>query len=688
VRATSKFDLTLNLTAFQRGIRGVLEYSTDLFERATIARMVRGFARVLERVGGDPDVRLSALDLMDAAERRQVVETWNATTRAYPAGRSLAEWFEAQVERTPEAVAVVCGATALSYRELDARANGLAHDLRGRGIGPESRVGICLERGPALLVAILGVLKAGGAYVPLEPSAPAERLRYMLEDAAVAVLVVQESRRERIAVPATVTVVSLDAAGGAPRRAHAPARTLTGAHLCYVIYTSGSTGRPKGVAMHHQGVSNYIDWGIRHYGAAAGNGAPVFSSMAVDLTITNLLPLFVGRPVHLLADEYPIEALAHLVRRRPDFGLIKITPTQLSLLTPLVTAAEARAATRTLVVGADFLHAETTTFWQEHAPGVRLLNEYGPTETVVGCSAYTLPPGVHRQGAVPVGGPIQNLRFYVVDGQLRPVPVGVAGELYIGGVGVARGYLHRPALSAEKFGPDPFGAAAGGRLYRTGDRARWRADGNLEILGRADRQVKLRGYRVELGEIETVLRQHVAVTDCLVVVREDRPADRQLVAYVVGAVDPEALRAHLRTRVPDYMVPDAIVPLDTLPHTPTGKLDLKTLPFPRTAETSHPYEEPRTTVEAVLADIWASVLGRDRISATANFFDLGGHSLVIMRLVAQIRTAFGVDLSIRTVFSVPTVRAMAAEIETRIYDDVVALSEPEATQLVGANYSA
>ncbi|HYR07681.1 MAG TPA: amino acid adenylation domain-containing protein, partial [Longimicrobium sp.] len=615
-----------------------LSYDEGRFESAAAERMLEHLGRLLEQVAENPERPVAGLTLLDGAERARVVEEWNRTDAAYPADRCIHQLFQAQAARTPDAAAVVFGDASLSYRELDARANRIAHHLAGLGVGPEVRVGLCLERGLDLLPALLGVIKAGGAYVPVDPAHPAERIGYVLEDSAAAVLLTQASLRESIPVGPEVRVVCVDAEGEriAAESAEPPVTAVTAENLAYVIYTSGSTGRPKGVAMHHRGVCNYIDWGVRAYGADQGSGAPVFSSMAVDLTITNLLPLFAGLPVHLLPEENAVEALAEAIRGKRDFGLIKITPTHLSLLTPLLTPEEARGAARTLVVGADFLPAEPTVFWQDHAPEVRLMNEYGPTETVVGGSAYLLPPGVHRHGPVPVGGPIQNLRFYVLDAYGEPVPVGLPGELYIGGAGVARGYLGRPGLSAEKFVPDPF-AGGGARMYRTGDRARWLEGGNLMILGRTDSQVKVRGYRVELGEIEAALRRHDAVSGCLVVLREDVPGERRLVAYVVGNAGTDALREHLRQSLPEHMVPEAFVPLDTLPRTTTGKIDPRTLPAPELASAEERYVAPRTPVEESLAEIWAEVLDVPRAGAADDFFALGGHSLRVMRLVSAVR---------------------------------------------------
>ncbi|HEV2150062.1 MAG TPA: amino acid adenylation domain-containing protein [Longimicrobiaceae bacterium] len=661
-REATKFDLTLVLYAHPRGITGALQYSTDLFGHGTARRMVQHLERVLEQVGDDPDRRLSRLQLMGRAERARVLG-WNRTEAKYPADRCIHQLFEAQAERTPDAVALAFEGRTLTFRDLDVRANRLAHHLAGRGVGPEVRVGICMERGPELMVAILGVMKAGGAYVPLDPSFPAERMSYLLADSGVAVLLTHARVQDRLPPGGGVEVLAIDREWEriAAERADPPESGVTSENLAYVIYTSGSTGLPKGVAMHHRGVCNYIHWGVRAYGADQGTGAPVFTSMAVDLTVTNLLPLFAGHPVSLLPEESPVEALAQVLREQPGFGLIKITPIHLGLLNSMLAPGDLPAAAHTLVVGADFLSAEPTVPWQEHAPGVRLMNEYGPTETVVGCSAYVLPAGKHRAGPVPVGRPIQNITFHVLDAHLEPVPVGLPGELYIGGAGVARGYLGRPELSAEKFVPDPF-ADPGARMYRSGDRARWLADGNLLILGRTDAQVKIRGYRVELGEVEAVLRQRPEVRECVAVVREDRPGDRRLVAYVVAdasAADPAELREHLRRSVPEYMVPSAIVVLDSLPQTATGKLDRKVLPAPKYPGADLEFDEPESYVEVQLIQLWEELLGVQGIGARQSFFDLGGNSFLALRLFAQVNRRFHCDLPVATLFAGATVRQMA-----------------------------
>jgi amino acid adenylation domain-containing protein len=657
---SAPFDLTLALEVDARGMGGALEYATDLFDAETARRMVEHLLRVMEQVAADPDRPLSRLRLAGPREEERVAE-WNRTAAPYPADRCIHQLFEAQAERTPGAAAVVAGDETLTFGELDARANRIAHHLRRLGVGPEVRVGLCMERGPELVPAVLGVMKAGGAWVPMDPSHPAERLSYLLDDSGVGVLLTQERLRARLPAREGLRVVAVDAewARIAAGPAERPETGVSAENLCYVLYTSGSTGRPKGVAMHHRGVVNYVAWGVRHYGAERGNGAPVFTSMAVDLTLTNFLPLFAGRPLRLLPETGAVEALAAAIREGPEFGLIKITPVHLGLLNEMLEPGALAGAAHTLVIGADFLAADPTLAWQDHAPAVRLMNEYGPTETVVGCSAYTLPPGAHRDGLVPVGGPIPNLAFHLLDAPGHPLPVGLPGELYIGGAGVARGYLGRPALTAGKFVPDPFSSTPGARMYRTGDRARRLADGGLTILGRIDGQVKVRGYRVEPGEIEGVLRRHPSVDDCRVVLREDRPGDRRLVAYVAGSADAEALRAYLLRSLPEYMVPSAFVTMAALPQTATGKLDPRMLPAPEYAGAGAEREEPRNPVEAELVRVWEELLGVEGVGPTRGWFDLGGNSLLALRLFTRVNRQLGCDLPVSTLFTGATVRHMA-----------------------------
>jgi amino acid adenylation domain-containing protein len=583
--------------------------------------------------------------------------------------------FEAQASRTPEAVALAFAGAELSYGELNGQANRLAHYLRSLGVGPEVLVGLCAERSAEMVVGLLAVLKAGGAYVPLDPGYPPDRLAWMLDDARTPVLLTQAHLLDRL--PAhSARVVCLDRDW--PEIDREPDTNLTdGAtpdNLAYVIYTSGSTGRPKGAMIVHRGLTNYLTWCTRAYDVGEGCGAPVHSSISFDLTVTSLFaPLLAGRRVDLLGDDLGIEQLAEALRSGPGYSLVKITPAHLQLLGQQLSPREAAACTRAFIIGGEQLTAESVAFWREHAPEAVLVNEYGPTETVVGCCVYRVPPGQALAGALPIGRPIAKTKLYVLDRHFQPVPVGVAGELYIGGEGVARGYLDRPALTAERFVPDPFGDRPGARLYKTGDIARWRPDGDLEFLGRVDHQVKIRGYRIELGEVEAALLRHPAIREVVVVAREDAPGDRRLVAYLIpaddrdGAGPPSAvdLRDFLKHALPEPMVPSAFVVVDAWPLTPNGKVDRAALPAPggERATARAEFVAPRGPVEAKVAEVWSVVLGVEKVGAHDNFFDLGGHSLLATQVVSRLRDAFATDLPLRALFEEPTVAALAARIE-------------------------
>ncbi len=662
----AKFDLDLVFSDGGEGLGAGLLYRRTLFEAATIARMVGHLQTMLEALAADPRQRLSELSLLNAAERVQLLEASGTAPLELPP-TYVQEMISAQALRTPGAPAVVSGGEALTYGELESAANRLAHHLRLQGVAPETRVGICLERSLQMVVGVLGVLKAGGAYVPLEPSYPAERLAYMMEDAALSVLLTREGLLGSLPPHgARAVCLDRDAAEIARQSGTAPESGLQPENLAYVIYTSGSTGRPKGVEVVHGGVSNYLGWAAAAY-AGEGHGAPVHSSLTFDLTVTSLLvPLARGEKVVLTDEAEGVEGLARALREEPGFTLVKLTPAHLGLLAEQLTEAEAAAAARTLVVGGEALPAEVAAYWRRVAPETALVNEYGPTETVVGCSVYRVPDESVR-GTVPVGRPIAGTRLYVLGGEMQLVPAGMTGELYVGGAGVARGYLGRAGLTAEKFVPDAFGGQAGARLYRTGDRARWRMDGELEFLGRIDAQVKIRGFRIEPGEIEAVLLEHPGVGEAVVTVREDVPGDRRLVAYAVprdGAGIPGTeLRAYLRERLPEYLVPSAFVTLDALPLNANGKVDRRALPAPDRGSAVDAYAAPRTPAEEVLAGIWAEVLKTERVGAEDNFFELGGHSLLATQVISRVRQAFGVEVPLKALFEAPTVAGLAVRIE-------------------------
>ncbi|MFP5285665.1 MAG: non-ribosomal peptide synthetase, partial [Thermoanaerobaculia bacterium] len=498
----------LKLTCLRDGETLVAEVRGDaaLYDEREIERLAERFAALLAGAVESPQSPLSELDLLSEAERRYLLVEVNDTHVELPEGVTLATLFEAQAQRTPDAVALEQEAERLTFADLEARANQLARHLLALGAAPDALVGVLLERSPDLVVALLASLKAGAAYLPLDPGQPDERLRGIVEEAHPFVLVSRGGLARRLA-GAVRAVVDLEAADAAlaPLDPASPGVTLAGDNLAYVLYTSGSTGRPKGVMITQRGLLNYLLWAGGAYPAEAGEGSPVHSPIVFDLTVTSLfLPLLAGRRAVLVPEERGIEGLSALVRDRGGFGLLKLTPAHLQVLTQRLEPEQAPGRAQALVIGGEALLAESLSLWRTHAPETRLINEYGPTETVVGCVVYEVPPGVPLSGPVPIGRPIANMRCYVLDAALRPVPAGFEGQLYLAGTGLARGYLARPGLTAERFVPDPFGGP-GERMYRTGDLVRWDEEGQLVFIGRVDQQVKLHGYRIELGEVEAVL---------------------------------------------------------------------------------------------------------------------------------------------------------------------------------------
>jgi amino acid adenylation domain-containing protein len=608
------------------------------------------------------------LPILSDADKQHLLVACNDTKTEYPKDKCIHQLFEEQAEKTPDAIALIFEEQQLTYRELNTRANQLAHHLRKLGVGPEALVAIYVERSIEMIVGLLGILKAGGAFVPLDSSYPRERLAFMLEDARVRVLLTQQKFLSSIDHP-SVVCVDRDRQEIAQQNVNSLQNQASPESLAYVMYTSGSTGVPKGVMIPHRGLVNYLSWATLAYRVAAGQGAPVHSPISFDLTVTSLFtPLLVGRRVELIPESLGAEAFSSLFRKGSDYSLIKITPAHLELLGQELPTDKLARCARALVLGGDALTFEKLALWSEHAPEIRLMNEYGPTETVVGCCVYEVAPGSLATGPVPIGRPIANTQIYILDAYLQPVPVGVSGELHIGGDGVARGYLNRPDLTAEKFIANPFSADPTSRLYKTGDLARYLPDGNIEFVGRIDNQVKLRGYRIELGEIETVVGQHPMVQSSVVVVREDTPGDKRLVAYVVaqteGSFDAIEVRKHLRQKLPEYMIPSVLVLVDALPLTPNGKIDRNALPAPdqNESETGQSYTAPRTPVERTVAGIWAEVLKIAKVGIHDNFFELGGHSLLATQVVSRMRNAFAIDLPLRLMFEAPTVAEIAANL--------------------------
>ncbi len=669
----ARFDLdvsvgeVLGADGVPAGIRGGVIGAADLFDAGSVAVFARRLARVVEAVTANPALRMSDVDVLEPAERRRLLAEWNDTGVALPP-LLVPEMIERQAVRAPDAVAVACGDARVSYAELEARAGRLAGYLVGLGAGRESVVGLCLPRGVEMIVALLAVWKAGAAYLPIDPGLPAERVSFMLTDARAAVLVGTAEVLDELPAGPVRSVALDDPQVAAAVSAVSPAGDVpVAAQLAYVIYTSGSTGRPKGVAVTHGGLANYVAWAAACYGPGAG-GVVLHSSLAFDLTVTSVVvPLAAGSQVVGSVDGGP-EGLAELVGSRGGFDVIKVVPGHLPLLGALVSGAAARSAARVLVVGGEALPAGPVRGWLERAPGSVVVNEYGPTETVVGCCVFTVVAGQQVAEQVPIGRPVANTRLYVLDDRLSLVPPGVAGELYIGGAQLARGYAGRPALTAERFIADPFHPAAdgGGRLYRTGDVARWTADGQLVFVGRADEQVKIRGFRVEPGEVEAALAAHPQVAQAAVIAREDTPGDTRLIAYIVPADGgdeadglPAAVREFAASRLPDYMVPAAVAVLDALPVTANGKLDRAALPAPGLAAAATPGRAPVNEREELLCRAFAEILGLETVGPEDDFFALGGHSLLAVRLVSRVRAVLGVEVPLRLVFAAPTVAELA-----------------------------
>jgi amino acid adenylation domain-containing protein len=666
---TAKFDLLLAARATAQGLRLGLNYSTDLFERGTAERMLGHLSRVLEQAAADADVRLSQLELLGEAERALVLEEWNRTEAEYPADRCIHEIFEAQAARAPGAVAVRFKEESLTYGELNVRANQLAHHLRRRGVGPEARVGICLERGVEMVICILAVLKAGGAYVPLDPAYPADRVAFTLSDAGVPVVLAQEKVRATLAPPDGVELISLDAARAeiAAEPAENPRSGAGPDSLAYVIYTSGSTGAPKGALIEHRNVARLFSATDAWFGFGPDDVWTLFHSYAFDFSVWELWgALLYGGCVVVVPQLVTRDPEAfHALVQREGVTVLNQTPSAFRQFIQVDDERGGELSLRYVVFGGEALEPASLREWVERrgADTPRLVNMYGITETTVHVTYRPLSrDDVFGGSGSPIGRAIPDLRLYVLDPARRPVPVGVPGELYVGGAGVARGYLNRPELTAQRFIDNPF---APGRLYRTGDRVRWLADGTLDYLGRLDEQVKIRGFRIELGEIEARLTEHADVREVVVVAREDVPGDKRLVAYVTGEAEADALRAHLRQSLPEYMVPSAFVVLDRLPLTANGKVDRKALPVPELVSAEEPYVAPRTRVEEVLAGIWAQVLGRERVSVEDSFFNLGGHSLLAAQVMSRIGEVFDVELPPWALFEHRTVEGLARALGER-----------------------
>lgn len=705
-------------SAAPAGITMVWEYSTDLFEASTVARVVESYETLLRGVVADPGQRLAELPILSAGQR-QLLAAWNASAADYPRDRCLAELFEAQAAQTPDTVAVAFEDRQLTYRELNAHANQLARELRRLGVGPDALVGLCVERSLEMIVGILGILKAGGAYVPLDPGYPIERLAFMLEDTQAAVLLTRRpSQHVRMmleqvissSAAAGIQATMLDLEADWPRIAEHPDGNLPqralGEQRAYVIYTSGSTGRPKGVMVRQRGVIN-LCYGLRaFFDDPAVRQTGLITSISFDISVNQIFPtLLFGRTLHIVPEQIKIDspALARFLRAK-QIQLLDGVPSYMHAVLKDLAPQPVVTDLRYLLIGGEKLEQPLLeAIFTQLGHDVAVVNIYGLTE-ITDINAFSIIRAADIGRAITVGRPLQNNRIYLTDDYGGLQPIGVTGEVCIAGESLSRGYLNRPELTAEKFVACRF--EAGALMCRTGDLGRWLPDGTLMIVGRLDHQVKIRGFRIELGEIEAVLLQHPAVREAVVVVREDIPGDKRLAAYIVptndqrpatgdqpGATAPFVfalsslvgeLRDFLKRSLPDYMIPAAFVALDTLPRTPNGKLDRRTLPAPIDAPTAQhgAYAAPRTEAELALAEIWRALLGREQIGIHDDFFALGGHSLLATRVMAHIRDAFELELPLRLMFEAPTIAEFAAAIERAILAEIAQLSEADAQRLL------
>ena len=655
----------LKISLYDRSQSGDIRIDCDANPKShaseQVADYLHRFLRLLEAATADPDRSIGGLDILSSAERSTILGAWNDTAHSV-APLILTELLAAQVAKAPNAIAAVFGDDSITYSQLDARSNQLAHHLRGRGVGPEVIVGLCVERSLEMLVGLLGILKAGGVYLPLDPSYPQDRIAFMLEDAAAPVLVTQSKLLDQL--PAYgVWIVQLDVDRAAIARAPTtvPCIGLRPDNTAYVMYTSGSTGTPKGVMVSHASLSNKLVTLGEYFGVRPNFRIALLSSSSFDPSIEQIaLALASGAAIVVASEEVRASAprfWQEMTRTKVTF--LNCTP---SLLRSVIDSAPNDVSLEHLVLGGELFSTELYDDVLHRLHVSHITNLYGPTETTIDAIGFSV-IGEQTGPHIPIGRPLTNYRVYVLDGGLEPVPAGVVGELYVAGAGLARGYLKRPGLTAERFVADRYGPA-GSRMYRTGDLARWRLDGVLEFVGRADQQVKLRGFRIEPGEIEAVLLRDAGVAQAVVIAREDTPGQKRLVAYVVAsagsAVDASGLRARLGASLPDYMVPSAFVIVDSLPLTANGKLDRRALPAPDMTPAS--WRGPRTPQEEILCSLFAEVLGLERVGIDDNFFALGGHSLLATKLISRIRSTLDVEIAIRSLFEAPTVEALASRL--------------------------
>ncbi|GIV95377.1 MAG: hypothetical protein KatS3mg057_0034 [Herpetosiphonaceae bacterium] len=657
----AKFDLMVSLRELPGDeLAFVVEYSTDLFEEMTIRRMLDHYQRLLSAMAEDPDQAVAAIDMLSQMERTTILNTWNETYHPYPA-TPVYTWVAEQATRTPETVAVCVGTEQRTYRQLLDDTYRLAHVLKARGVRRGDRVGIFLTRQAHLISALLAVHAAGAAYVPLDPTYPLERLALMAEDAGLRLIISETALAERLAGISPVLDLTAVESELASQPATAPECHLTPDDLAYVMYTSGSTGRPKGVAIPHRGLSSFVAWCKTSFAKENFAGVLVSTSICFDLSVFEIfVPLSCGGTIILVENGLHMPPSDH----QPPITMVNLVP---SVIAEVLQQGTLPSTVRVVNLGGEASHQQLVDQIYAQTSVQRVYNVYGPTEDTVYSTWSLLEPG----GQVLIGRPIWNTQAYILDSAMRPVPIGVTGELYLGGDGQAWGYFGQPALTADRFVPNPFSRTPGTRLYRTGDLARFLPDGAIEYLGRADYQVKIRGFRIELGEIEAVLHEHPSIYQAVTAFYpgQGSSAQSRIAAYVVAkpgyTLDTAALRAHLQKRLPDYMIPSAFVAMDELPLTPNGKINRRALPKPDEGSLLRaPYVAPRTPTEEAVAELWSRLLGVEKVGMDDNFFLLGGHSLLATQLLAQIQLHFGVQVTLRSFFESPTAGALAQQVDT------------------------
>ncbi|PYX86680.1 MAG: hypothetical protein DMG68_14615 [Acidobacteria bacterium] len=670
---TERYKLKLGCVRANGSLRLELHYDSARYTPAAIEQLGRCLETLLTAAVANPETLASALPLLNEEERQRITVAWNQTAAEYSREQTISALFEQQAVKTPDRAALVCNDQQLTYAELNRRANQLAHHLRKLGVGPDALVGLCVERSTELMVALLGILKAGGAYVPLNPDNPPARMAQQLADARV--LITQEKLLGQMpsSFSGPTVCVDRDAEEWAAELESNPMPTAGPENLVYVIYTSGSTGVPKGVAVRHRNLINYSEFICKRLELAKypeGLNFATVSTIGADLGNTCIYPALIsGGTLHLVSYEVATDSrkLAEY-QQKNQIDVLKIVPSHLGALLNSEEAARVLPR-RYLILGGEALSWGLVDKIRATHAGCEIINHYGPTETTVGSLTLRLAEvpqlSANDSATVPIGRPISNTQVYILDQARQPVPVGVVGELYIGGEGVTAGYLNQPEKTAERFVADPFSKNPNAFLYKTGDLARYLPEGHIEFLGRGDDQVKVRGFRIELGEVEAVLASQAGVKQVAVLARDEKDTgEKRLVAYLVTSRDhpptTDTLRQKLREQLPEYMVPSALVILDKLPLNANGKVDRQALPSPEEVqEQTRAYVAPRTPIEEVVANIWAEVLHREQVGAEDNFFDLGGHSLLATQIVSRIREHFSIDLALRSLFETPTVAGLA-----------------------------